>query len=107
MNRKTKFIVAICLVAEAFTTIVLSLIYAERKKELSRALFSVGLLSGIGGAYLLYKEYRESQDEQLVCDGEDWCSDDCDLGDHDFFSEANADDINFTIADEEGAPAEA
>lgn len=107
MNRKTKFIVAICLVAEAFTTIVLSLIYAERKKELSRALFSVGLLSGIGGAYLLYKEYRESQDEQLVSDGEDWCSDDCDLGDHDFFSEANADDINFTIADEEGAPAEA
>ncbi len=107
MNRKTKFIVAICLVAEAFTTIVLSLIYAERKKELSRALFSVGLLSGIGGAYLLYKEYRESMDEQLVCDGEDWCSDDCDLCDHDFFSETNADDINFTIADEDGAPADA
>jgi len=104
MNRKTKFIIAICLVAESFTTLVLSLIYAERRKELSRALFGVGLLSGLGGAYLLYNEYRQSRDEQFVCDGEDWCSDDPDLGDQDFFSDATADDINFTIAEE--APVE-
>ncbi len=106
MNRKTKFIIAICLVAEAFTSIVLSLIYAERKKDLSRALFGVGVLSGLGGAYLLYREYRDSLDEQLVCDGEDWCSDDSDLDEHDFFAETGADDINFTIAEEDGATTE-
>ena len=101
MTRKTKFIIAICLVAEAFTTIVLSLIYAERRKELSRALFGVGLLSGLGGAYLLYQEYRQARDEKFVCEGDDWCSDDCDCCDHDFFTETSADDINFTIAEEE------
>ncbi len=106
MNKKTKFIVAICLVAEAFTSIVLSLIFAERKKELSRALFGVGVLSGLGGAYLLYQEYRESLDEKFVCEGDDWCSDDCDCCDHDFFSETSADDINFTIAEETPAPVE-
>jgi len=106
MTRKTKFIVAICLIAEAFTTIVLSLIYAERKKDLSRALFGVGVLSGLGGAYLLYKEYREVKNEKFACDGDDWCSDDCDFDDQDFFSDAGADDINFTIADESAAPAE-
>ena len=106
MNRKTKFIVGICLVAEAFTTLVLSLIYADRKKELSQALFGVGLISGIGGAYLLYKEYRESREEQFVCDGDEWCSDDCDCCDHDFFSETSADDINFTIAEEPAPTAE-
>ncbi len=107
MSRKTKFIIAICLVAESFTTIVLSLIYAERRKELSRALFGVGLLSGLGGAYLLYNEYRQSRDEQFICDGDEWCSDDHDLDDQDFFSDVNADDINFTIAEEDGAPADA
>lgn len=106
MSRKSKFIIAICLIAEAFTTIVLSLIYAERKKELSRALLSVGLLSGLGGAYLLYKEYREVKNEKFISEGEDWCNDDCDFDDQDFFSDASADDINFTIA-EEPAPAEA
>ena len=106
MTRKTKFIVAICLLAEAFTSVVLSLIYAERKKDLSRALFSVGLLSGLGGAYLLYKEYRDAKNEKFVCDGDDWCSDDCDFDDQDFFSDACADDINFTIAEDAPAPAE-
>lgn len=100
MSRKTKLIIAICLVAESFTSLILSFVYADRKKELSKAFLGIGLLSGLGGAYLLYNEYQETKNDRLVFDGADWCTDDCDCCDGDFFNEGSADDINFTIADE-------
>lgn len=106
MSRKSKFIIAICLVAEAFTSLVLSFVYADRKKELSKVFLGVGILSGLGGAYLLYNEYQEAKNDELAYESDDWCSDDCDCCDHDFFAEPNADDINFTIAEEEAAPTE-
>lgn len=103
MSRKTKFIIAICLVAQSFTSFVLSFVYADKKKDLSKAFLGFGILGGLGGAYLLYNEYLETQNDKLAFDGCDWCSDDCDLCEDDLFDEANADDINVTIADEEGS----
>lgn len=101
MSRKTKFIVAICLVAQSFTSLVLSFIYADKKKDLSKAFLGFGILGGLGGAYLLYNEYLEAQNDKLAFEGCDWCSDDCDCCEDDLFDEASADDINITIADEE------
>ena len=100
MSRKTKFIIAICLIAQSFTSFVFSFVYAGRKKELSKTFLGIGILGGLGGAYLLYKEYCMSKDEQLAYDGSEWCDDDCDCCDEDFFGEGSADDINFTISDE-------
>ena len=97
--KKPKMIAAICLLAQAFTSLVLSFVYANRKKELSKAFLGLGLLGGLGGAYLLYSEY---QDENKLCaDSDDCCCDDCCDDDLDFFDSADADDINFTIAEED------
>ncbi len=105
MTRKSKLIIAICLVAEAFTSLILSFVYSGNKKGLSKTFLGIGILSGLGGAYLLYNEYQEAKNDQLAFESDDWCSDDCDCCDHDFFNEQSADDINFTIAEEE-APTE-
>jgi len=101
MSRKTRFIVAICLVAQSFTSLVLSFVYSDRKKELSKAFLGLGILGGLGGAYLLYNEYQDTKNDRLAFDSADWYSDDCDCCEDDFFGESNADDINFTIEDEE------
>lgn len=105
MSRKTKFIVAICLVAQSFTSLVLSFVYADRKRELSKAFLGLGILGGLGGAYLLYNEYQESKNDRLAFE-DDWCDDDCDCCEDSFFDECCADDINFTISDEAETPAE-
>ena len=94
MLKRTKFIAAICLLAEAFTSIVLFFVYAERKKELSKIFLGLGILGGLGGGYLLYKDYMDTRAKKLA-EGADW-----DDGDIDF-DEVNPDDINFTIADDE------
>ncbi len=96
MNKKFRLISAICLLAQAFTSLVLSFVYANKKKELSHAFLGLGILGGIGGAFLLYQDFKESKEKELAFDGEDWIDDD----DDDFFDEDSADDINFTIADE-------
>ena len=106
MSRKTRFIIAICLVAQSFTSFVLSFVYLDRKKELSKAFLGLGILGGLGGAYLLYNEYQDAKNDRLAFEGSDWCSDDCDCCDEDFFSENDADDINFTISEEEPASEE-
>ncbi len=100
MSRKSRFILAICLVAEAFTSFVLFFVYANRKKELSNIFLGMGIIGGIGGAYLLYKEYQESKNDKLAFEGADWCDDGCDCCEEDFFDGSNADDINFIISDE-------
>lgn len=108
MTRKTKFVIAICLVAQSFTSLVLSFVYANRKKELSKAFLGMGIIGGLGGAYLLYNEYMESKNDSLAFSDGDWCDGDCDCCDDDdmeFFDEGDADDINFTIAGDE-TPAE-
>lgn len=97
MNKKFRLITAICLIAQAFTSFVLSFVYANKKKELSHAFLGLGIAGGLGGAYLLYKDYQESK--ALAFDGEEWCDDDAD----DLFDDDSADDINFTIADEDDA----
>ena len=99
MLKKPKIIAAICLLAQSFTSFVLSFVYANRKKELSKAFLGLGLLGGLGGAYLLYSEYQDEQNDKLSIDTDDWESDDSD-SDLDFFDKGDADDINFTIADE-------
>ena len=107
MTRKTKLIVAICLAAQSFTSLVLSLVYADRKKELARAFLGLGLLGGLGSAYLFYNEYQLVKNEKLAFEGADWCDDDCDCCEEDFFGDdCTADDINFTIAEEEAPAAE-
>ena len=101
MKRHFKIIAAICLLAESFTTLILSLVYAERKREYARLFFGFSLVGGLGGAYLLYSEYQDYKDRCLAADGDDWCSDECDCCEDDFFDEGNADDINFTISEDE------
>lgn len=95
MNKKFRLISAICLIAQAFTSLVLSFVYANRKRELSHAFLGLGILDGLGGAYLLYKDYQDSK--ELAFDGEEWADD----VEDDLFDEDGADDINFTIADEQ------
>lgn len=96
MNKKFRLISAIALIAQAFTSLVLSFVYANKKKELSHAFLGFGILGGIGGAYLLYLDYKESKQHKLAFDGEDWDED----AEDDLFDEDSADDINFTIAEE-------
>ena len=100
MSRKSKFVLAVCLLAQSFTSLILSFVYANRKKELSKAFLGIGLLGGLGGAYLLYNEYLESRADRLAFDDDDWCDDDDDCCEDDFFDEGSADDINFTIAED-------
>ena len=108
MSRKTKLIVAISLVAEAFTSLVLSFVYMNRKKDLSKIFLGLGILGGIGGAYLLYDDYLQTKADKLACEGDDWCDcDDCDCPEEDFFGNDSADDINFTIAEDAENAAEA
>lgn len=95
MSKKFRLITAICLIAQAFTSFVLSFVYANKKKELSHAFLGLGIVGGLGGAYLLYKDYKESK--ALAFDGEEWVDDDTD---DDLFNDEGADDINFTISDE-------
>ena len=95
--KRTKFIAAVCLIAQAFTSFVLSFVYANRKKELSHAFLGLGILGGLGGAYLLYSDYMENKKERLAFEDGEW--DDGEF-DEDLFDEDNADDINFTIAEE-------
>ena len=97
MSKKFRLITAISLIAQAFTSFVLSFVYANKKKELSHAFLGLGILGGLGGAFLLYRDYKESKEKQLAFDGEDWGDDD---SEDDLFGEDSADDINFTIADE-------
>lgn len=102
MNKRTKFIIAVCLVAQSFTSFVLSFVYAGKKKELSKTFLGLGILGGLGSAYLLYNDYLENKAERLAYDDDCYCDDDC--CDDDFFDdEDSADDINFTIAEEEPA----
>ena len=101
MKKYCKLIAAICLLAQSFTTLILSLAYADRKKEFSKMLFGFSLVGGLGGAYLLYNEYQDYKDRKLTADGDDWCCDDCE---DEFFNEGNADDINFTISEDEKEP---
>ena len=103
MNKKVRLISAICLMAQAFTSLVLSIVYANKKKELSHAFLGFGILGGLGGAYLLYKDYQESKAHQLAYDGEDWGDEDVD---DTLFDENSADDINFTIAEDENTSEE-
>ena len=95
MFKRTKFIAAICLLAEAFTSIVLFFVYADRKKELSKIFLGLGILGGLGGGYLLYKDYMDAKAKKLA-EGAEW-----DEADDISFDEVNPDDINFTIADDE------
>jgi hypothetical protein len=107
MTRRTRFIIAICLIAQSFTTLILSFVYSDKKKDLSRAFLGLGIAGGLGGAYLLYTEYKESKKERLAFDNADWCADDCDCCEGDFFENIDeADEINFTIADEPAADAQ-
>ena len=99
--KKPKIIAAICLLAQSFTSLILSLVYAGRKKEVSKAFLGFGLLGGLGGAYLLYSEYQDEKENKLAADSDNWCcDDDCCDDDLDFFDDGDADDINFTIAEE-------
>lgn len=106
-SRRTKLITAICLAAQSFTSLVLSFVYANKKKDLSKVFLGLGIAGGLGSAYLLYCEYQETKNDRLAFEGEDWCSDDCDCCEDDFFCDDNADDINFTISDEAEAVADA
>jgi len=106
MSRKTRFIIAISLIAQAFTSLVLSFVYANRKKELSKLFLGLGLAGGLGGAYLLYTEYQEAKEEELAFDDAHWCDDDCECCEDDFLEDENSDDINFTISEDSEATEE-
>ena len=95
MLKRTKLIAAICMLAEAFTSLVLFFVYANRKKELSKVFLGLGILGGVGGGYLLYRDFVETKKKKAAYS--DWD----DESDEIAFDEVDPDDINFTIADDE------
>ncbi len=103
MLKKSKFIAGICFIAQAFTCLVLALVYGKKKKSLSGTFFALGAVGGIAGAWLLYDECKKVSESKLFdldcCDCED---EDCDC--NDLFTELDEDDdINFSVVDEDAA----
>ena len=73
--KKNKVIIGISLCVQAITFFILALIYAERKKNLSKAFAAIGAAGGIAGAALLIidaKERRELREAEFFDDFEDF-----------------------------------
>lgn len=104
MLKKSKVIAGICFIAQAFTCLVLALVYGKKKKALSGTFLALGAVGGIAGAWLLYDECKKVSDSKLFdlecCDCED---EDC----NELFSDLDEEDINFSIVDEEEAAEQA
>ena len=64
MLKKTKSIIAACLVAQSFLCFILSLIYMKTKKGFSKTCAVLGLAGGVAGGALLFDEYRKELEKR-------------------------------------------
>lgn len=93
MFRKTKFYVALALIAQALASIVTFIVLAAKKKGGAAGYLAIGGISGAAGAYLMCECLDEEKVLDEYCDG-DCCNcdekDECDVseteddGDEDF-----------------------
>lgn len=104
MLKKSKLIIGASLIAQAFSCLILALIYMKSKKNLSKTCFALGLAGGIAGFVLLFDEYRKQlANRRAFLDDIDYTDDDYD----DFFDDADVDEIDCSIQTEDEEETEA
>ena len=59
MLKKSKLIIGATFIAQAFSCLVLGLIYMKSNKSLSKTCFALGCVGGLAGGALLFDEYRK------------------------------------------------
>ena len=67
MLKKSRFFVAVALLVQAFTSLIMFIILCAKKKSISLAFLAVATMETAAGAYLLYQEKQE-WDEQISFD---------------------------------------
>ena len=67
MFKKSRFFVAVALLVQAFSSFIMFIILCARKKSISAAFLAVATMEAAAGAYLLYQEKQE-WDEQMSLD---------------------------------------
>ena len=70
MFRKTKFYVAVALIAQAVASLVTFIVLAAKKKSHAAAFLAVGGVSGAAGAYLMCECIDEERALEEYCDGD-------------------------------------
>ena len=100
MLKKTKSIIAAALVAQSFLCFVLSLIYMKTKKGVAKTCAALGLAGGFAGGLLLFDEYRKELDTRRAFLEDLDYEEDFD----DFIIDDELDDIDCSIANDEGNP---
>lgn len=99
MLKKTKSILAACLVAQSMLCFVLSLIYMKTKKGVSKTCLALGIVGGLAGGALMFDEYRkELEKRRALLDDLDY-EEDYD----DYFDEELAEDIDCSIQGDDDA----
>ncbi|MGN1095100.1 MAG: hypothetical protein ACI4QR_01790 [Eubacteriales bacterium] len=96
MFRKTKFYVALALIAQSVASFVAFIVLLAKKKGGAAAFLAVSGVSGAAGAYLMCECYDEEKALEEYCDGD---CDNCDEKDECDAVEDEAED--FTL---EGEP---
>ena len=64
MLKKSRFFVAVALLVQAFSSLVMFIILCAKKKSISAAFLAVATMEAAAGVYLLYQEKQEL-DEQM------------------------------------------
>lgn len=99
MFRKTKFYVAVALIAQAVASFVAFIVYAAKKKGNSAAFLAVSGVSGAAGAYLMCECIDEERAFDEYCDGD---CENCDEKEEcDAIDDEEDEDEDFTL---EGEP---
>lgn len=70
MFKKTKFYVALALIAQSIASMVAFIVLAVKKKGISAAFLAISGVSGAAGAYLMCECYNEEKDFEEYCDGD-------------------------------------
>lgn len=70
MFKKTKFYVALALIAQSIASMVAFIVLAVKKKGISAAFLAISGVSGAAGAYLMCDCYNEEKDFEEYCDGD-------------------------------------
>lgn len=103
--KKSKLILAICLVIHSVSFFVLFLLYWNKKRSLAKTFAAISAAGGLAGAYLLYKD-RKSLKADMTELGEELAEEE-----EDFFENGFDEDEVFCdfekeddIEDEETAP---
>lgn len=101
--KKSKLIIAICLVIHSVSFFILFLLYWNKKRSLAKAFAAISAAGGIAGAYLLYRD-RKNLKADMTELGEELAEEE-----EDFFGNSFDEDevyCNFEKEDEDGEEAE-